>query len=70
MRVRLATRTAIRNLRPAAEYHRNPNLISGVLIMKAILLAFALIAGLATIAAIVAPQVAYACQAGDPSCDP
>jgi len=40
----------------------------GVQTMKTILLALALIAGLATVAAIVAPHVAYACEAGDPSC--
>gem|GEM_PF-5659561 len=38
--------------------------------MKAILLAFVLIAGLATAAAIVAPQVAYGCDLSDPSCSP
>jgi len=38
--------------------------------MKAILLAVALIAGLATVAAIVAPHMAYACDPSDPSCSP
>jgi len=64
-RVKLATRAAIRNLLPKL-HQLSP--ISGVRTMKAILLAVALIAGLATVAAIVAPHVAYACEPSDPGC--
>lgn len=36
--------------------------------MKSIIVCLALIFGVATIATVVLPSVAFACQAGDPGC--